>query len=529
MTGLGSLIQRELAIAARQTSTYRARLLSAVSVLALFLVISTHQRGTRAGALLFTLSSFLLFFQALFSGLRLTSDCLSEEKREGTLGLLFLTELRAGEIVLGKMAVRSLRGLYALIASLPVLCLCVLLGGITGIDAFIESVMIIVVMLFSLAVGVFVSSCATEDRAAFFGTFGLLLAFALIPITLWKTLNIFTGGRFTAFDPLLYLSPSYAYKVTPPTLSPTSNVEVRNSLLTLLASGACLVAAAAFQIRRFFVQFPSAPIAKLKKSRSTRGKHRPIPSAGPKSNPYFWLLTREKFLRKILWTFVILVPAFLLATKLLSAPIFVLYYGLYLVHVLWKTILAADAVRQLHSDFRNGALELLLSTPLPVEEIISAHTHRSHRMLFPGTLILMVANMILWDSSQHIEAPLLCGIVFIFLDPPALRWQGMLNAFSPHRYPAAILRTVTIVVGLPAVVFPLLAFTFQPSGNPDGLLVVWSAGCAVYNAVLIHRAKHRLTENFRLIASETQQSSKPAVSNLPKPIRWLLFRETTPG
>ena len=56
----------------------------------------------------------------LFAGRRSSADCLSSEKREGTLGLLFLTDLKGYDIVLGKLAATSLNGFYSLLAAFPV-------------------------------------------------------------------------------------------------------------------------------------------------------------------------------------------------------------------------------------------------------------------------------------------------------------------------------------------------------------------------------------------------------------------------
>ena len=62
----------------------------------------------------------------LFSGRISTADCLSEEKREGTLGLLFLTDLKGYDVVLGKLAATSVSAFYGLLAALPVLAVPVL-------------------------------------------------------------------------------------------------------------------------------------------------------------------------------------------------------------------------------------------------------------------------------------------------------------------------------------------------------------------------------------------------------------------
>jgi hypothetical protein len=43
----------------------------------------------------------LAFAFRLLAGIFMTSDCVAEEKREGTLGLLFLTDLKAYDVALG--------------------------------------------------------------------------------------------------------------------------------------------------------------------------------------------------------------------------------------------------------------------------------------------------------------------------------------------------------------------------------------------------------------------------------------------
>src|SRR5690606_15248107 len=62
------------------------------------------------------------------------SDCISRERREGTLGLLFLTPLNAREILLGKSAVNIARSLTVFIAALPILVIPILMGGISPGD-----------------------------------------------------------------------------------------------------------------------------------------------------------------------------------------------------------------------------------------------------------------------------------------------------------------------------------------------------------------------------------------------------------
>lgn len=61
----------------------------------------------------------------------LTADSLSRERREGTLGFLFLTDLQ-GYVVAGKLAGLALIPLHGLLATFPIAALTLCLGGVTA-------------------------------------------------------------------------------------------------------------------------------------------------------------------------------------------------------------------------------------------------------------------------------------------------------------------------------------------------------------------------------------------------------------
>src|SRR5262245_52416268 len=89
---------RELRTAARKRVTHIVRFLvplfAFVIVIGYFDVFTTNSALGAAGARAFGCLAHVLFYLCLVPGLFLTADCLSSEKREGTLGLLFLTDLK---------------------------------------------------------------------------------------------------------------------------------------------------------------------------------------------------------------------------------------------------------------------------------------------------------------------------------------------------------------------------------------------------------------------------------------------------
>jgi ABC-type transport system involved in multi-copper enzyme maturation permease subunit len=129
-----SVADRELRSAARQKVTYRTRWMTAALFFGLLLWLLWALDGfnnRRAGPELFKFLSILTFLYCLFLGTALTADCISAERREGTLGLLFLTNLNSAEIIAGKLCSTALASVYGLVAIVPMLALPLLMGRIT--------------------------------------------------------------------------------------------------------------------------------------------------------------------------------------------------------------------------------------------------------------------------------------------------------------------------------------------------------------------------------------------------------------
>ena len=88
----------------------------------LFQVTGAIPAGT-IGSVLFNLLAWMAFAITGLFGVFFASDAISSERREGTLGLLFLTRLKGADVVLGKLTSTLLRSFYALMAGLPVIAL----------------------------------------------------------------------------------------------------------------------------------------------------------------------------------------------------------------------------------------------------------------------------------------------------------------------------------------------------------------------------------------------------------------------
>src|SRR5436190_11325251 len=163
------IVERELRVASRQRGTYWTRMGAVLAGLAVgsWIMLIPHLRTPRLlGMALFSSLALVTYIYSLMVGLRTTADCLSEEKREGTLGLLFLTDLRGYDIVFGKLAATSVNACYGMLAVFPILAISLLAGGVTGAE-FGRVILACVTNVFlSLSVGMFCSAVSRDERKA---------------------------------------------------------------------------------------------------------------------------------------------------------------------------------------------------------------------------------------------------------------------------------------------------------------------------------------------------------------------------
>ena len=107
------VILRELQAEARHSFTYWLRVWGAAALLLVgaFFFLFRHGLSIAQGGPLFAGLHVTLFFLIWVAVPLMTSSCISRERREGTLGLLFLTPLTARSIILAKALAHGLRAL----------------------------------------------------------------------------------------------------------------------------------------------------------------------------------------------------------------------------------------------------------------------------------------------------------------------------------------------------------------------------------------------------------------------------------
>lgn len=152
---------RELLAAARRPGMYRARLwfaLLAVVITNVVLAFASISGSRQAGAGLFRILAWGTFGMCAFAGVLLTAEAIAGEQREGTLGLLFLTELRGVDVVSGKLIAAGVNAFGGVLAMIPVAAVAWILGGVEAVEFGRVVLVLLNTLALSLSLGLWVSS-----------------------------------------------------------------------------------------------------------------------------------------------------------------------------------------------------------------------------------------------------------------------------------------------------------------------------------------------------------------------------------
>lgn len=485
--------ERELRVTARSRMTYRVRLIAVgLGILMAGGVLGLNEFNLfpgYTGPLLFKLLVNSLFVVCWFAGIFLTADSLSEEKREGTLGLLFLTDLRSFDIVAGKFLATSLQAFLALLAMLPILAIALLLGGVSPGEFWRMTLVLPVVLLFSLALGILVSASHEESSKAMNHTFGWLMLTGALG---WAGYYFLPGTGDEWYYKLLWPSPSYAFLKAWDGQYSRFPIHFWGSIMTIVGASflGMMVSCARLrsnltrpaEVRERKTVWARGSLGTTSISQWRRRNHKLLDS-----EPMRWLLT-DAFLQgqwmRVIAVLTIAVQVMILvfasASVIRSSGGFPAGFGIGAVGLtLISIFFTRDACRFFAEGRHTGALEMLLSTPLSWKEIVEGQWRmlKSNYLLIIAIIlaldlaILLVPFLIkLMKPSWHPDLWAQYGISILMqayyvakhaLDFLALGWVGMWFALSTRKPTKAFLQTFLLVIVVPwfALCIPKVAIT----------------------------------------------------------------------
>ncbi|HKX62597.1 MAG TPA: ABC transporter permease [Verrucomicrobiae bacterium] len=498
------IVDRELRVRARLRSTYRFRFFAAVGAILIVAVLLlgslVAERGSQLGKSIFVTLAGLAFIYCLMEGARNTADCLSSEKREGTLGLLFLTDLKGYDVVIGKLVASSINSFYGLMAVFPALAIPLVLGGLTGGEFWRHVLALINALFLSLTTGLFVSSVSRDERTAWMTTSLLVFILTVVPPFL---LLIPSPVAFV----LAALSPFTAFLGAFDGAFTSRPEQYWNSIRVVQALSWCALLTASWLLPRRWQDRPPSMRA------TARPRPQNIRQANAdarrrfrllETNPVLWMTSRREGSPGALW-------ALVLGTSFIGVAGWIvsdgtaglgLWWIMIIVHFMLSVWMASEACHLLGVARDSGALELLVSTPLTTQQIVSGHLlalkqkfFRPVAMLMAVELCLLAASAFVENSRSGLDSGHLIGVAIVLLmmlgavlELQAVAYYGLWMGLVSKRPGQAVSRTVLRVILLWMLTLPCMFF--------------YPFIAIIKNLVFMSHAQDQLRRNLRRMVTE---------------------------
>lgn len=503
------IVVRELRVAAKRRVTHRLRwIVALVGGLGVFAATIGSGYSVEAGQFVFWCASGAMVFICAFAGLVLTADSVSREKREGTLGLLFLTRLTSVDVILGKLTVGALSGAGVAFAGLPFLAFSLCLGGVTAREMWLMSGVLVFLLAFSLTLGIFVSTVFRREGVVAVA-FCLLMVgpMAVTPLALMKTQTIPVWlAKMNPFFPTLALADRYAIYFA-------SDVAARALAFQAIAIVVMLILC--FGILPWTVRWKaSLPTQALKGWLAQLRPVRKWKRVRFEKDPVY-ALSRSQGHALVLFSLsaaTYFVVGFAAPTaREAEITLAILMSFLPKFFVLWHSSGVMAAEKQA------GFLETLLTTPVTGSEVLRGKMAALKWHIAPSLLFALVALWVVstkwWGErgGTNVATTLvLAAMIALLIDVHSIGWVGMWLGVEARDRRRALIWAGVIGLLLPwvpgLIALPILAWMFEgPTwlNDPADLVPlamisanVWSFGIACFAMARVH-------EKLRSTATQT--------------------------
>lgn len=195
-----------------------------------------------------------------------------------------------------------------------------------------------------------------------------------------------------------------------------------------------------------------------------------------------------------------------------------LFTGALLIHLVITIWVATEACYSFADARSSGAMELLLSTPLSVRQIVMGQQLALRELFFRPIVVLVAVEIVILTfqcvalrQAGNSVAGIVALIVFVafsigwfLLDTLAVSRVGMWFSLTSSKPTIALTRTILYVIVIPALFIPC-ASVLGP-----GLMVAKSV-------ILLTWAQTKLTNNFRMAATRRFDAVRPKADVWSRP------------
>ena len=524
--------------------------------------------GAAQGAILFQMLSVVAFLFSSFAGVFICSDCLSREKRDGTLGLLFLTDLRPIDVVFGKFCAFGLNLFYGLLAFVPILAMTLQIGGITPWLVFKTVLVLLNCLFLSIAIVTFVSSISKDERKALWASVGMLLLIFVGPYVLIEYLAPDAiAVQYTMIEAfLVWVSPLTSLDEV------TGGIFRRSSILSIpvIRMGVFhfWISLLVPHLLAWFLLYRSGRAISKVTSGAPRSLwweeicnrwHYFLYGRGEQRrahrqllldhHPMTWMVMREKLKLKYVWTLVISVMfiwviGFVINGEIMAESTVLMSLGIF-VHFFLKVWVASEAASVIAEDRRTGALELVVTTPLGARGIIKGIFKATLLQFWKPVCLLIVAEILLVctiaapgrnQDLSVLRYQYLAAIGMLVVDMASIGWVAIWFALKTGSSHKAIGRSIVWMLALPwvfyAILQPFWGLVWHPlyqmllyehgdimnwaeSGNimrpyyKTGNVILWCLIGLTWNYWYAwHHTRKRVLSQFQTLVSESNMEKK---------------------
>lgn len=401
------LIERELSVALRKQQTRRVRnwgTVICVAVTTLFLLFGAASGTSDWGKEL----NRLLFWGGLFIILQVpgyTVGIFAEERRNQTLGLLFLCGLGPWELFTSKTLGSALVSLSTLAILYPFFAISFFGGGVTW-QWFLGAMCgLPVLLLFVFAICIIASVLCREESTA------LVVAFALAGVLCLTTplLHVFSKAFSDGGPPgqdWLWLSPARPAYLLARNLAGGTIRELWISMAASVVWSVLALAAAGIVLNRVWQDKPDTETPSWRAGlrdwlRGDAAWRRRVAGRWIEVNPFAWLAARDRWATSLAW---IVIGAVLLlwfagwASWPVRWPNLANFFTTaVLLNASTNWLVLYAAAKRIGEDRRSGALELLLTSPLSEADIVRGQLEALRLQFRPVcfTLVALQVTMML--------------------------------------------------------------------------------------------------------------------------------------
>jgi len=519
-----------------------------------------------SGPILLRAMAGLMFVSALLLGL-FCADSINAERRQGTLGLLFLTNLKPAQIIYGKMLSYGLTSFLVLLGALPALVIPVLAGGVRGVEAFVSSLGVLNALFVSLAAGLWMSAYFRERRYAIAATLGLVAALGF-------GADIIGGSMFgpdaRPFCRLLGLGGWMTTATLPTALIPISVFWFAPAH----ALGWFFLHRAAVSLAANWRDEPGSSLRQVEPAnpwasappRSSSGTKletqlQPEPVVASASwltdprpwdaDPIRWRVEQVGVLQGQIWLAVLIsllaqfgvLGSIFYNPSALASSWGLLSFAGTAVLLGSSGLMAAPGARFFHQARHNHELELLLTTPVGYQNIVSGQWRLLRRALAaPVSVVVTLASPAgiaaavdlsrgFTSDAWFLLPPVLIALNVV-LDALALCWAGMCFGQRTPNLLSAVVQTVVLVQLVPLCLASiaiaswawLTNHTLGPTISHNRMPVVIPVllGFLVKNLALIFWSRYQLSGDLRLRRLAPQHQGFLTRT-------WLFYKRTEPN